>query len=193
VLRATWPTHFLPKASTYAKAEMMNRKLLAVQQRVVGPDHADTLGTTMNLATALATQGKYVKAETMYREVLAVRRRVLGSEHPDTLSTARNLASTLAKQGKHAEAETILRLGACSSAAGAGIGAPRHDEYIPELGCLPARCPWNNDLFNVMRTCIALAPRGRPSCWRAAAARCHDGVITEGYCYALRLTFMTMR
>jgi tetratricopeptide (TPR) repeat protein len=91
----------------YAEAETMYRKVVAVQQRVMGPVHPNTLGTTMNLASALVKQGKYLKAETMYRELLAVQKRVVGPEHPNTLSTASNLANALFSQGKHTDAETM--------------------------------------------------------------------------------------
>jgi tetratricopeptide (TPR) repeat protein len=93
----------------YAGAETLYRQGLAIERRVLGPEHPSTLVTAGNLAASLDRQGKYAEAETMYREVLVVRRRVLGPEHPSTLMTAGNLANALNAQGKYAEAETLNR------------------------------------------------------------------------------------
>jgi hypothetical protein len=93
----------------FTEAEALLRETLAVQRRVVGPDHYSTLKTLASLASALNKQGKSDQAEVMGREVLALRRRVLGPEDPDTLATACNLAMALQKQGGYVEAEKILR------------------------------------------------------------------------------------
>jgi hypothetical protein len=50
------------------------------------------LMSAINLALALANQGKHAEAAAMYRELLPLVRRVLGPEHPLTLVTADNLA-----------------------------------------------------------------------------------------------------
>jgi uncharacterized low-complexity protein len=91
------------------EAKTMYRETLAVQQRVLGPEHPDTLNTATSLAIAVFTQGKYGESEAMYRETLAVQQRVLGSEHPSTLNTANFLADALKFQGKYGEAETMRR------------------------------------------------------------------------------------
>jgi hypothetical protein len=71
----------------------MFRELLDVKRRGLGPEHADTLATTGNLAASLIGQGKIAEAEPMRRELLDVQRRALGPEHPHTLAAVRNLAS----------------------------------------------------------------------------------------------------
>ncbi len=71
----------------------MEREILDVRRRVLGPEHPHTLKTMSNLGCSLHGQGKHGEAEQMTREVLDVRRRVLGPEHPDTLATVSNLAS----------------------------------------------------------------------------------------------------
>jgi hypothetical protein len=93
----------------YGEAETMYRETLAVQQRVLGSEHPDTLFMANNVGISLNAQGKYDKAETIYRETLAVQQRVLRSEHPDTLNTSSNLANALKLQGKYGEAETMYR------------------------------------------------------------------------------------
>jgi hypothetical protein len=77
----------------HAEAEQMQRELLDVKRRVLGPEHPGTLATMGNLARSLDGQGKHTEAEPLQRELLDVKRRVLGPEHPDTLATLRDLAS----------------------------------------------------------------------------------------------------
>lgn len=56
------------------------------RERLLGPDHLDTLSSRNNLAAA-------------YQSVLADRLRVLGSDHPDTLYSRNNLASAYYSAG----------------------------------------------------------------------------------------------
>ncbi len=95
--------------SKHAEAEQLQRELLDVRRRVLGPEHPATLTTMGNLASSLDGQGKHAEAVQMKRELLDVRRRVLGPEHPGTLTTMGNLARSLGGQGKHAEAEQMER------------------------------------------------------------------------------------
>jgi hypothetical protein len=93
----------------YAKAEPLFRKLLASAQRLLGPEHHNTLLAAANLVAALGSQGKCTEAETICHEVYAVQIRVLGPEDPRALITAVNLAMALQSQGRYVEAESLLR------------------------------------------------------------------------------------
>ena len=70
----------------------MQRELLDVKRRVLGPEHPTTLTTMGNLALSLSDQLKHAEAEQMGRELLDVKRRVLGPEHPRTRATANGLS-----------------------------------------------------------------------------------------------------
>ncbi len=87
----------------------MQREVLDMRRRVLGPEHPDTLTLMSSLASSLDVQGKRAEAEQMQREVLDVQRRVLGPEHPSTLTLMGNLGCSLKGQGKHAEAEQMFR------------------------------------------------------------------------------------
>ena len=69
----------------------MEREVLGVQRRVLGPEHPHTLTTMSHLACSLLGQGKHEDAEHMFRELLDMQRRVLGLEHPHTLATVSSL------------------------------------------------------------------------------------------------------
>jgi tetratricopeptide (TPR) repeat protein len=81
----------------------------AEAEKVLGPEHPDTLTSVSNLGLALSKRGKYEEAESMHRRALEGREKVLGPEHPDTLTSFGNLGSVLSRQGKYEEAESMYR------------------------------------------------------------------------------------
>ena len=83
----------------------MYAALLRAQERVLGPEHRDTLNTAMQLAGASLNQGRNAEAESQYRQVLATQQRVLGETDPATLTCSMNLASALLNMGRFFEAE----------------------------------------------------------------------------------------
>ena len=97
------------QAGRYAEAEALYRDILAIDRRVHGPNHENTLVTAGNLGNALLDQGKHSDAEAVLRDTLERQREVLGAEHESTLRTASSLATALQNQGKYAEAEPVLR------------------------------------------------------------------------------------
>jgi hypothetical protein len=56
----------------YAEAETMYLEVLAVQRRVLGPEHPSTLRTSSNLGNTLMHRGKSAQAETIFLELIAV-------------------------------------------------------------------------------------------------------------------------
>jgi hypothetical protein len=72
----------LQEQGKQTEAEAVSLETLAVQRRVLGPEHPNTLITANKLSTALTLQGKHVEAEAMYLKMITVERRVLLPEHP---------------------------------------------------------------------------------------------------------------
>jgi tetratricopeptide (TPR) repeat protein len=80
----------------------------------LGPDHADSLMSTHNLATCYDDIGRNAEALELREETLARRKAKFGPDHPDTLASMNNLAFSYASLGRHAEAlklreETLAR------------------------------------------------------------------------------------
>ncbi len=74
-----------------------------------GAKDSETLAMMLDLATALAQQGRFTVAETLQREALAIQRKLLGNDNPDTAWTLNNLAWILREQGNLTEAEGFQR------------------------------------------------------------------------------------
>jgi len=93
----------------YQQVESVLREVLTERERLLGPEHPDTIAARHYMARAAVLQGRYAEAETEYRGVLKLREKVLGPENPETLKTRSNLAIVIDQQGKYAEAETEYR------------------------------------------------------------------------------------
>ena len=81
--------------------------LLPDQERVLGPDHPDTLTTRNNIAYWTGECGDAGEALRLFQALLPDRERVLGPDHPDTLRTRSNIAFWTGECG---DAREALRL-----------------------------------------------------------------------------------
>eukprot|EP00729_Bicosta_minor_P012333 gene12333-biopygen27050 len=99
----------LMKDGKNSEAEMVFRKVLALDQRLFGAEHPNTLGTAYNLADCLRFQRKFEEAIMLHKTTLRSQRRVLGMEHRDTLGTKSALATALKANGQLEKAEKMFR------------------------------------------------------------------------------------
>jgi tetratricopeptide (TPR) repeat protein len=90
------------------QAITVGESLTADLERVLGPDHPDTLTTRNYLAAAYQDAGRAAEAITVLEQVLTARERVLGHDHPDTLTNRNNLAAAYQDAGRATEAITVL-------------------------------------------------------------------------------------
>ena len=100
-----WALWFLNDlGDSAAQAIAVAEPLLADQERVLGPDHPDTLTSRNDLAEAYQAAGRAAEAIPLHERTLADRERVLGPDHPDTLTSRNNLAVAYQDAGRAAEA-----------------------------------------------------------------------------------------
>ena len=85
------------------EAITLHEQTLAARERVLGPDHPDTLNSRNNLAIAYQDAGRLDEAITLHEQTLAARERVLGPDHPDTLNSRNNLANAYQAAGRTGE------------------------------------------------------------------------------------------
>ncbi len=90
-----------------ARAVAIGERLVVDQERVLGPDHPDTLSSRGILALAYRSADRTGEAITLYEQVLADRERVLGPDHPDTLSSRASLADAYQAADRTGEAITL--------------------------------------------------------------------------------------
>ena len=103
-----WAGRFLNRlGDSTAQAIMLGERLVADQERVLGPDHPDTLAARNNLAGAYRAAGRLDEAISLHEQTLAAYERVLGPDHPDTVNSRDNLATTYREAGRTDEAISL--------------------------------------------------------------------------------------
>jgi len=75
----------------YGKAEAFFNRALEAIERLLGPEHPDTLISVVNLGGLFKSMGEYGKA--FHNRILEAHERLLGQEHPTTLITVGNFES----------------------------------------------------------------------------------------------------
>jgi Tetratricopeptide repeat len=88
------------EAGDAAAARNQLAELLPRYERVLGPDHPDTLTTRDWLARWTGTRGDLANARDLYAALLPIRERILGPEHPDTLAPRTSLAYSTKRSGR---------------------------------------------------------------------------------------------
>ena len=99
----------LQDAGEHAEAARLQRGVLDVRTRMLGPEHCVTLACATNLARSLLLIGEHVEAAALLRTTLAARTRTAGPDDAGTLALETNLASALNRLKEYAEAEALGR------------------------------------------------------------------------------------
>ena len=87
----SWAVRQLRAAADLVRAIDLGVRTLTDSERVLGPDHPDTLGSRNNLAGAYQAVGRLEQAIPLYEQTLTDTERVLGPDHPITRTVRDNL------------------------------------------------------------------------------------------------------
>ncbi|HET7206381.1 MAG TPA: serine/threonine-protein kinase [Terriglobales bacterium] len=129
----------------YSRSETLARQAVAIRNRVLGPEHPQTLEAMDHLEWALnkesrvseagpaTRENRFAEAEKLERETLAIRRRGLGNDDPNTARSMAYLASTLRGQRRYGEAETLQR---SALAIRRRVLGPEHPDTLISMGDL---------------------------------------------------------
>jgi tetratricopeptide (TPR) repeat protein len=112
----------------YSQAAHLLRDALALNEKVLGPDHRETAASLNNLARLLDDQGDLAGARSIFERALPILERTLGSEHADTSTCINGLANVLWEQGDLAGARPLYEraLAICEK----GLGPEHPDTSI---------------------------------------------------------------
>ena len=140
--------HLIELGDSAPQAVAVGEPLTADLERMLGPDHPDTLNSRNSLAAAYQSAGRPAEAIPLFEQTLVGRERLLGPNHPDTLNSQNNLAAAYQDAGRAAEARLLNELtlaarerllgadhpstlNSCGNLAAAYRDAGRVDEAIP--------------------------------------------------------------
>jgi len=77
------------------ESRALAERALAIQEKALGPDHADVSPSLNNLAILLYLRGDYAGAKPLYERALAIDEKALGPNHADIVPSLNNLAVLL--------------------------------------------------------------------------------------------------
>ncbi|WP_217169342.1 serine/threonine-protein kinase [Streptomyces sp. AC512_CC834] len=97
----------LGRLGRWEEAGEIHRAVAAERERLLGPDHPDTLASRYEAAVTLGRAGHPAEALRAYKHVAEARIRVLGADHADTLAVRQEMAYTLGRLGRHADAHQV--------------------------------------------------------------------------------------
>ncbi|MFJ3439368.1 tetratricopeptide repeat protein [Streptomyces cyaneofuscatus] len=79
------------------QAADLYQQVLTDRERILGPEHPNTLISRSSLAIVLGGLGQHRQAADLHQRVLTDRERILGPDHPSTLISRDNLADARAR------------------------------------------------------------------------------------------------
>lgn len=91
-----------------SQAIAVGNRLVADSERLLGPDHPDTLTSQNNLAVAYQEARRPAEAIPLFERSLAALERRLGFDHPDTVTTRNNLAVAYRDASRPGEAIPLV-------------------------------------------------------------------------------------
>uniref|UniRef100_UPI002025011E tetratricopeptide repeat protein n=1 Tax=Frankia sp. CiP1_Cm_nod2 TaxID=2897161 RepID=UPI002025011E len=90
------------------QAMALLQRALTLDERLLGPDHPDTLTSRNNLAYAYESAGRAAEAIDLYERTLPDMLRILGPDHPDTLTSRNNLVHAYWSAGRVKDAVSLF-------------------------------------------------------------------------------------
>ena len=117
--------HLIELGDCIPQAIAVGEPLTADLDRLLGPDHRDTLNSRNSLAAAYLTAGQVADAIPLFEQILAARERLLGPDHSDTLTSRNNLASAYQDAGRAVEAIPLFEQTLADRERLLGVGHPR--------------------------------------------------------------------
>lgn len=95
------------KQARYDEALPYCLRVLAIYEKMLGPNHPDVGIVANNVAMIYHAREEYGNAEKYYKQALPIRSKALGGEHPAVLNLIMNYTHLLTTTGRRAEAERL--------------------------------------------------------------------------------------
>ena len=97
------------KQQEETKAEPLIRHALAIQQKTLGPNNPEVIGSLTNLGGRLRDQGRFAEAEPLLVQAMEAGEKVFGPSSIEQVKALLGVASLYTKERKYAEAEPLLK------------------------------------------------------------------------------------
>ena len=92
--------YYLDDRAQYEEAEPLFQRAIAIDEKILGPEHPNLATRLNNLALLYQVQGKYEEAEPLCQRALAIYEQKFGSAHPGTGTIRENYTNLLGTMNK---------------------------------------------------------------------------------------------
>lgn len=116
--------HLVELGDSAPQAIAIGEPLTADLERMLGPDHPDTLNARNSLAAAYLAAGRAADAVPLSERTLVGRQRTLGPDHLDTLNSQNNLAVAYQDAGRVSPSILLFRLTLAARERRLGVDHP---------------------------------------------------------------------
>jgi tetratricopeptide (TPR) repeat protein len=99
---------YYQEAARYAEAQRLLERALAIQEKLLSPEHPDIVLSLNELAGVLGSRGDLAASRGLVERALAIQEKVLGPEHPDVATSLVKLANLRRNQWDLAAAEPLF-------------------------------------------------------------------------------------
>ncbi len=123
----------LHQAGKYDAAIPLARRVLALLEKALGPDHPDVATALNDVAVMYEAKGEYVRVEPLYQRALAIREKALGPDHLAVAASLNNLALLYVTRGQYDRTEPLLLRALAIKEKALG---PNHPDVALSLGSL---------------------------------------------------------
>jgi len=120
----------------HAEAEPLMRRVLAIDEKSLGPDRPDVAIRLNNLAVLLQATNRLDEAEPLMRRALAIDEKSFGPDHPNVATCLSNLAGLLKATNRLDEAEPLMRRALAIDEKGLGPDHPKVGIRLNNLALL---------------------------------------------------------
>ncbi|MBX7220170.1 MAG: tetratricopeptide repeat protein [Blastocatellia bacterium] len=123
-------------AGNYVQAEPNFQRALALEEKLYGAEHPETIQTLSNFATLYSAKGDYQQAESMFLKVLAIREGVFGPENPFVADTLNSLGLLYDRAGNYPAAEKAYQRALAIREKALGPDHPDTSQSVNNVGTL---------------------------------------------------------
>jgi tetratricopeptide (TPR) repeat protein len=158
----------------WGQAEPVQRRVIAIAERILGPDHSSVATCINNLAQLLQDTNRLAEAEPLMRRALAIAQRSHGPDHPDLAMYLNNLAALLQDTNRLAEAEPLMRRALAIAERSHGPDHPDLAMYLNNLAGLLQETNRLTEAESLYRLALAINERSLGLDHPAVATALHN-------------------
>ncbi|HEY2509326.1 MAG TPA: serine/threonine-protein kinase [Polyangiaceae bacterium] len=144
-------------------SEQKLRAALAIEEKVLTPEHPETATTLLRLAQTLMRAARYDESIALERRVLAIREKVFGLSHPAVAGVYNDLANSLVGKGEYTEAIAAYRHSLELNTAAYGALNKSVADNLQNLGSALAYAGQFDEGFATLERAIAVSEQIYPA------------------------------